>query len=346
MPSITYRLKASNHIGTIDIPGSLISCKDAEESIAEKLKLPLEEIQIFLSGSTSLLHPEENILANAVVDVVRHVGSGKVAFKAKAYSSPEYQPAAAPLQDAVPSANLTEEERLAQLQAEVTLDTGIEEGRGRGRGRGGWGGRGRGSLNSQPRVLREDSLKAPPKGYICHNCGKGGHLIQHCPAARSGSAVKVLSMPIGIPESMLEQCSMDDPAPKFITRDNRIVKRKILHSAFAGVANLVNSTPTESKSLKRVRENEGDEGDSVNNKQHSEFLCLKCGKIAVEAMKTGCCHRLFCSECFHSIADEALQNESFSPESLRCPHCNEVLLMDEVEEAHEEREKISKLASA
>lgn len=48
--------------------------------------------------------------------------------------------------------------------------------------------------------------------------------------------MKVISLPVGIPESMLVECTMDDPAPKFITRNHRLVKRRVDAGAFAQVA--------------------------------------------------------------------------------------------------------------
>lgn len=313
MGSITFKLKASRHIGTVDINGSLTTCKEAEQLIADKLKLPLDEIQIFLAGSESLLHPEDKITENAVVDVVRHVGSGKAAKQHKNENQP--LPDASAFTSHSAGAMLTEEERLAQLQEDVSLDTGINEvSRGRGRGRG---------AASRGMFLRagyEESLRPPPKGYICHNCGKGGHLIHHCPSARSGNTTKMLSLPVGIPESMLVPCTLEDPAPKFITRDNRIVKRKVMTSMFTSVLSAPDATGSSHAKCNR------------SSAEDNSVRCCKCGGVVSIAFKLSCCQQYLCDSCFHQMAEEALALDDVSPDDFACPHCSLPIQMDEVQE--------------
>ncbi|CBZ30856.1 conserved hypothetical protein [Leishmania mexicana MHOM/GT/2001/U1103] len=393
--SITFRLKSSNHVGTIDMEGSVMSCRDAQQAIAAKLRAPPEEINVFLAGSTALLHPEEDLPAYAVVDVVRQTHSGKPLF----LSRPKFAPLPYSL-DSIPSSSgvggpagfgdgqaLTEEERIAQLQAEAALDTGIDEvssrfrrggrgGRGgMGGGRGGMGGGGGSDLffgggrgrGDAIRANMEENFRPPPKGYICHNCGKGGHLIQHCPSAKGGKAMKVLSFPVGIPESMLVECTMDDPAPKFITRDHRLVKRRVDPSVFtamsvAGIGGDVSGDTGRDDDLHEMAIGQANatgtakvnstlvttaETSSSTKPTDATLSCVVHNGVAREAMKLPCCGRLMCQSCFTKMAEEALdETRSLDDENdggVVCPGCKEPLIMDEVVPATEERDRIKQL---
>ncbi|GET92823.1 hypothetical protein, conserved [Leishmania tarentolae] len=392
--SITFRLKSSNHVGTIDMEGSVMSCRDAQQAIAAKLCAPPEEINVFLAGSTALLHPEEDLPAYAVVDVVRQTHSGKPLFLTR----PKFAPLPSSLESMTGSSGyggpsgfgdghaLTEEERLAQLQAEAALDTGIDEVSGRFRrgGRGGVGG-GRGNMGrgggsdlffgggrgrgDAIRANMEENFRPPPKGYICHNCGKGGHLIQHCPSAKGGKAMKVLSFPVGIPESMLVECTMDDPAPKFITRDHRLVKRRVDPSVFTAIsiAGIVSDVSGDTGCEDDLHDKAADQenaaevpkvnGASATTAEASSstkpidmaLSCVVHNGIAREAMKLPCCHRLICESCFTKMAEEALGDtaslDNEDDGGVICPGCKEPLIMDEVMEATEERERIKQLLS-
>lgn len=408
--SITFRLKSGSHVGTIDMEGSVMSCRDAQQAIALKLCAPPEEINIFHAGSTALLHPDEDLPAYAVVDVVRQSYTGRPTYLPR----PKYNPldnmplpsassgfgGAGPLGSADGQA-LTEEERLVQLQAEAALDTGIDEvstrfrrggygGRGGGYGRGGMGGGGGGGPGGAGgggdffgagrgrgdalRANMEENFRPPPKGYICHNCGKGGHLIQHCPSAKGGKTMKVLSFPVGIPESMLVECTMDDPAPKFITRDHRLVKRRVDPSVFTAISVAGVTDDGDSGDLAemdvRVPETgtaaEGAPGSAASgtggsattspppasaasaaaNSADAALLCAVHHGVARDAMKLPCCGALICEGCFTKMAEEAL-DETRSLEDMEggaeCPSCKEPLIMDEVVPATEEREKIKQL---
>ncbi|KAK7201300.1 nucleic acid binding protein [Novymonas esmeraldas] len=403
--SITFRLKSSNHVGTIDMEGSVMSCRDAQQAIAVKLCAPPEEINVFLAGSSALLHPDEDLPAYAVVDVVRQTYSGRPLFLSRSrFAAPS---SAA---ESVPSSSgfgatfgsgdgqpLTEEERLAQLQAEAALDTGIDEvstrfrrgggrgamgigmgGRGAGRGMaagagGDFFGAGRGRGDAF-RANMEENFRPPPKGYICHNCGKGGHLIQHCPSAKGGKAMKVLSFPVGIPESMLVECTMDDPAPKFITRDHRLVKRRVDPSVFTAISIAGHGTSEQDDLHDDLQELVVGADDSADTAGcgtctttgttaadaspatltttakaglDSSLQCAVHGGVAREAMRLPCCGRLICHDCFNKMAEEALdETRSIGDEEdggVLCPGCEEPLIMDEVVPATDEREKIKLL---
>lgn len=406
--SITFRLKSSKHVGTIDMEGSVMSYSAAQQAIAAKLCAPPEEIDVFLAGSTSLLHPDDDLPAYAVVDVVRRTQSSRPSYMTRPRAPPPPTHSGGGMDGAGSSSDyaggygvmsetgndgqpLTEEERLAQLQAEAALDTGIDGistrphrggrgfggagggaggghgGRGgRGMGRGGagmseeggggdyyYGGRGRGDSF---RANMVENFRPPPKGYICHNCGKGGHLIQHCPSAKGGKAMKVLSFPVGIPESMLEECTMDDPAPKFITRDHRLVKRRVDPSVFAAISIAgVGSGGGGGEDTSAV---EGENATSANAGSpssgaasvDSKYLCVVDNGVAREAMKMPCCGRLICHDCFTKMAEAAFDDTRSIGEDeedgVVCPGCGEPLIMDEVVPATEEREQIKEVLAS
>ncbi|EPY21486.1 nucleic acid binding protein [Strigomonas culicis] len=351
MVSITFRLKSSNYVGTIDIKGNVISYQEALEAIASKISAQPDEIRVFMAGSTALLHPEEHIPAYAAVEVVRESAAGKAPTRPRApppgahagRAAAMAAPASANKDSEKEERHLTEEERLAQLQNEVALDTGISEVQGRFR-------------REAPHAMqnnrrREENLLPPPDGYICHNCGKGGHFIQHCPSARNGGHLKELSLPLGIPESMLEECSMDDPAPKFITRDHRIVKRRLDASALYSVASLIQSgtrgedgvsvgTATADGDGKGQDDKPAEGGADQGNRD--AYLCIVDGVLAKNAVKTQCCGKLLCADCFDQLLSAALDSDDGEP--ALCPHCKELLLLDSVAPALEARQVIETLA--
>lgn len=397
MASITFRLRSSSHVGAVNLEGKVISVRDLQASIAERLKAPQEEIKIFIADSTDELHPNEELLAYSVVDVVRQSHTGRLTYAnsrapgrpdvltgpSSSYASGEAStlPRGA---GAVNMASLTEEERLAQLQAEVTLDTGIDQAsgmrsrRGGGPGGRGIGGRGRGggmgardggdSMGSF-NPMDSENFRPPPKGYVCHNCGMSGHYIQHCPAVKAagGKHMRLLSLPVGIPESMLVECTMDDPAPKFITRDHRLVKRKMDTAAFAAVvlptiAGAESPQPppaeeapdtvsaeqvhgTDEKSDERAGGAErGDRAADATHGAPKKYLCIIDSVPAKEALKTPCCSKLICKGCFDALVAKAMKSmEDLDADPPECPSCGEPLMMDEFEPATAERAAIEAL---
>ncbi|CCW69482.1 unnamed protein product [Phytomonas sp. Hart1] len=384
MPSITFRHKSGKYVGTIDMEGQVLTCREIQEAVAAKLSAPPEEIRVFMADSTDLLHPKEDIPAYAVVDVVRQVSSGP-SFAPRPPGPGPGLPKRARWEDLeapasrleLRSQSLTEEERLAQLQAEVGVDTGVVDLGERGR-------RGRGGptnpLPSSEGHWKEDHFKPPPRGYICHNCGKGGHYIQHCPSAKGGKYMRMLSLPVGIPESMLVECAMDDPAPKFITRDHRLVKRRVDASAFSEVTFI--STGSGGESTKVVEDSEGDpaaggdmepktpgsthqadttssadapavEGSSRDpidqgnqlSRKLAAYKCIVDGRVSVESMKVPCCKHLLCKSCFDKMVEDAFAEtvDVVDGDGLSCPHCHEPLILDDVVRATEEETVISEL---
>ncbi|CBH14697.1 nucleic acid binding protein, putative [Trypanosoma brucei gambiense DAL972] len=354
--TITFKLRSSNHVGIIEVPHRVISCREIKEAIAEKLSGSPDEIDIFVSGSSDYLHPNDELPAYTVVEVVRHVGTGRPPPKREREPVGPSNLSSAMSHAAVRAGNkngdtatpLTEEERLAQLSEAVAVETGIDE-------VGAWRMR---QMRNRSAAMggggREVTFRPPPPGYICHNCGKRGHLIQHCPAAKGVRGVKLLSLPTGIPETMLVECTMDDPAAKFVTRDGRLVKRKLDNASFVGIV-----TTSDADGVKPDFPSEG--GNNRNDSPNSEkletpdaggdaaakpqFLCAWDSVIVKNAMKAPCCGTLFCETCFNERVEEAISRADASEIPLLCPGCEEPLDVPDVVEATEERKLVEALRS-
>ncbi|ORC92160.1 putative nucleic acid binding protein [Trypanosoma theileri] len=368
--TITFKLRSSNHVGIIDVPQRVISCREIKEAIAEKLSGSPEEIDIFVSGSSDYLHPEEELPAYTVVEVVRHIASGRPPPKRErettttttttttgttggTTTSASSSNAAGRIlsrrgkKEEEEAAPLTEEERLAQLSEAVAVETGIDE-------VGSWRMRQmRNRPMGGPGGNREDSFRPPPPGYICHNCGKKGHLIQHCPGAKGPRGLKLLSLPTGIPETMLVECTMDDPAAKFVTRDGRLVKRRLDNASFTGVVTTVTDVVDVVKENngedERNEKKEGEEetaNTTTNNNTTATQTKLLCGwdkVLAKNAMKTPCCGTLLCGSCFTEKVEEMISCDDPDVDPLLCPGCSKPLSVPDVTEAVEERKLIEAL---
>ncbi|CCW62144.1 unnamed protein product [Phytomonas sp. EM1] len=211
------------------------------------------------------------------------------------------------------------------------------------------------SSSGPPGHSREDTFQPPPRGYLCHNCGKGGHYIQHCPSAKGGKYLRMLSLPVGIPESMLVECAMDDPAPKFITRDRRLVKRRVDASAFHEVTlmdtvgGITAGKEWETPSTPPPPPLESSDSlplpeavDLVEKRKAYE--CIMDGKLAVVPMRMPCCRRLLCKGCFDAMVEAAFAEDV--GDGLVCPNCSEPLILDDVVRATDEEKQISDLLKA
>lgn len=346
--TITFKLRSSNHVGIIDVPQRVISCREIKEAIATQLSTSPEEIDIFVSGSSDYLHPHEELPAYTVVEVVRHVATGRPpSGRPRETTTTTAAPRAARRGAEVAEGAMTEEERLARLSEAVAAETGIDE-VGGWRARQGRGGRPPGGAGGS----RDDLFRPPPPGYICHNCGKRGHLIQHCPAAKGAGKLKVLSLPTGIPETMLVECTMDDPAAKFVTRDGRLVKRRLDNASFTGVlanaADVAYVSKDASTGLKSCQtdgcESEAAEGNTKATEE-SKLLCGWDKVVAGNAMKTPCCGTLLCESCFNEKVEEMISRDEAEEAPLLCPGCKEPLPVHDVAPAVEEREIIRALHS-
>nr|CCC50788.1 putative nucleic acid binding protein [Trypanosoma vivax Y486] len=308
-------------------------------------------------GSNDYLHPNEELPAYTVVEVVRHVASGRPGPRR------EREPGPAPSQARQeltkigfkgdnPDAQLTEEERLARLSEAVAAETGIDEvTRWRARQM-------RGRNTGAPMSSRDDMFRPPPPGYICHNCGKKGHLIQHCPASNGQKGLKLLSLPTGIPETMLVECTMDDPAAKFLTRDGRLVKRRLDNASFTGIVSAESTSlrsPTvpsgESVSTNGGQGNKRDDAsndggsDGRTTAAEEKLYCAWDRVLARNAMKAPCCGALFCENCFNEKVEEAISRDDAGEAPFLCPGCNDPLVVPDVVAAEAERATIENLCS-
>jgi hypothetical protein len=206
------------------------------------------------------------------------------------------------------SAAATEEDRIAMLQHNVGAHTGASE------------------RFSRPQFRRQntetiDSRKPPPPGYVCHGCGRSGHYIEHCPNGRIGERPKALQAPIGIPESMLEECPPDFEGTKYVTRDGKLVRRRIDRQSFVAVQSRDHEPETVPAHLK----------------------CCSCKKLLVDAMSLPCCSQAICSSCLDSSVAAACAAAPDDPPT--CPSCRTLLIVDDVEIADSVRKEAASFVS-
>lgn len=354
---ITYTLRSSSHVGIVPIEARTIKCRDARVLIAERLSTQEEDLCLYYSTNTANpIHLDEDINAFAMLEVARGmlnvtnsanrtltatqqkqrkdareikavVGvSGTVTLlqrgpptASSGHSNNDgYIAGVTTTGPVVTVAATSEEERMRQMQSQISLETGMDSFRRMpmrpGGATGGAGGGAGGGPSGATTVDAAGNVvfREPPKGYICHNCGKGGHHINHCPEARNGfNKVKVLQAPIGIPESMLERCDPNDPRAKFVTRDGVTVVRKQVANAFEQV-NLVSSSS---------------KADAVDGREiPTELQCAVCKTLAKNAVVAPCCEATCCESCL--LDEEAALHADGAPV---CPLCKELLMIDEID---------------
>lgn len=147
---------------------------------------------------------------------------------------------------------------------------------------------------------------------------------------------------------------MDDPAPKFITRDHRLVKRRVDPSVFNAISIAgMSSTTADEDALEDAQSKADNTGASSTTPPpplDSKYVCIVDHVLARDAMKMPCCGRLMCTDCFSKMAEEAFDEtrslEDDDDGGVVCPSCGEPLIMDEVVPATEERDQIKELLAA
>ena len=309
--SITFRLKSARQGDSVSFIGKNIKVRQAAGLIAAKIGCADNELDLHLDGR--VLGLEDELQSYSDVEVVRKV----VQHRGKPVSALQKEVKAK--EDAKSmwaggtGASLgllgeTEEERIAEMSAAIGREHASARSEFGGPRRGGFGGR------SGPAVGgtgADGQRRAPPKNYICHACGKGGHYIEDCPESTRGER-KRFSAPVGIAEAKLERVDADAAGPKFVTRNGDWVRRRVDGDALlVGVAHVV--APS---------------GGAVE----VEVQCPWCKGICIDAVRLPCCDATICSPCLN----DAVENND-----AECHSCNSGIVVDEVEPDTEMRRLVA-----
>ena len=316
MSYASFRLRASNIMNRIDF-GGMVSLRvaDFRTKVAEKLSIPEEEIELY-QGNT-LLRDEAMVDQYSMVDVeknsgfqrkvsatarrdardkannVRHVVTSQLNVLAVGGRYNNYITTVNQTEDPVdPNAEDNPElARMMELQQRVGEDLGDVR------------------LERRRAPIRVDSKGPPPSGYICHNCGHGGHYIHDCPEPKKKLAT--VAAPTGIPESLLVECAADDPA-RCVTRDGRFVKRVVDKKSYVPL------------------------GDGVEEGQREavpeEWKCAVCKQLMEKAVALECCKTRACSSCVEKHVSE---------KGADCFGCDDYISLDDLEPLLELREQIA-----
>jgi hypothetical protein len=312
--SLSFRLRSATGFDVVSFDGKSIKAREAKILIAARIGCNEVEIDLYQTDAddSPMIGPDDELIAYSEVVVQRKLATQKlrpVSVLQKEAKSKEdarrifgtasgdataLNVATAALQ------NLTEEERIALLSDTISRDNVATRGRGGMRG-GGPGGRG--GMGLIPG-------RAPPPGYICHACGKGGHFIEHCPESAKSDG-KRYSVPLGIAESKLQRVDADDPSAKFVTKDGFWVKRIVEGSAFnAATVAGADTTPAT-----------------------DDTACPNCGNVFMEAVRLPCCDVVVCSPCLDKLME--------ADDGPECNACNEPIMADDVEPATDVRERVA-----
>ena len=341
---IIFRLKSSTQSRSAPINGSSIKGKEARELIANALNLPEQEVVLWYAGSE--VPPDQLISAYSEVEVERRMstrlGKPPSAFQkaqkdklqgvsdfiglSKTSSTSTAVGFDTPVAQTGPQ---SEEDRIAAMNDAIGREMGAGRnfatgGGGRGGYRGGGGGRGG--------MMRDMSDRRPPApNYVCHNCMKKGHYIEDCPMPRSEKG-KALSLPVGIPESMLERVDPSElekagnTGQFFITKNGILVRRKVDVQGTSAAGSTVQL-----------------DAEDVP----PELKCFVCQKLVDKAVRPPCCKEsgksevFFCSSCLDDVMKKGMESE----DGPLCPGCDEPLLLDEVVADEELRRKVKALTA-
>lgn len=310
---------------------------DIRIRIADKLSTTEEEIELYNAGSTVPLQLDEEVGSFTLIEVsrkalygaqrplaawqaklkreakeVRHVISASGEVTTVGLNSGRPLPGTTgSSNNSYPEVPLSEDEAIQRQAERVAQETGVDQAFRRPQHRAGAGAGGNNSNNNGAGPGGE--FREPPPGYTCHNCGLAGHWIQHCPAAKNGNfnRSKVLMAPVGIPESMLERCSPDDPAPKFVTRAGILVKRRV--------------DPT------MIQHLTSSDSSAATLEVPEELKCPVCKKLCKDAVKLPCCDRTICDSCLTTNGGDGDDGPPL------CPLCSEPLMIDDVVNDEEKR---------
>ncbi|ELT86986.1 hypothetical protein CAPTEDRAFT_37793, partial [Capitella teleta] len=143
--------------------------------------------------------------------------------------------------------------------------------------------------------------RAPPFGYICNICRKGGHWNHRCWHKPKGKDMPKVRRGAGIPRSQLELAKDPAESGALLMDDGTFMVPKLAKEAYKiGKKELPPFLPQPPKM-------------EVKKELPEEFKCPICREMLKEAAIIRCCGYSFCDEC---IRDALLDSEHHT-----CPQC-------------------------